>query len=86
MAPMRSPCAAAKRSRSGRRAMVPSSFMISHSTAAGVRPGEAREVAARFGVTGTRQHAAGLRDQRKDVARLHDVVGPRVRARRRRGW
>src|SRR5688572_27982195 len=36
--PMRRPCCAANSSRSGSRAIVPSSFMISHSTAAGVRP------------------------------------------------
>ena len=40
---------------------------------------EAREVAARFGVTGARQHAAGLRHQREDVAGLAQVLGPRVR-------
>ena len=47
--------------------------------------GEPREVAARLGVPGARQHAARLRDQRKHVARLHDVLGPRVRAPRPRG-
>ena len=48
--------------------------MISHSTAAGVEAGEAREVAAGLGVAGAHQHAARLRDQREDVARLHDVL------------
>ena len=68
------------RSRSGRRAIVPSSFMISQITAAGVRPASAREVAAGLGVAGAHQHAAGLRDQREDVAGLHDVARPSRRA------
>src|SRR5205085_1671641 len=38
MAPIFRWCASAKRSRSGRRAIVPSSFMISHRTAAGENP------------------------------------------------
>ena len=38
MVPSFRPCARANSTRSGSRAMVPSSFMISHSTAAGFRP------------------------------------------------
>ena len=41
--------------------------------------GEPREVAAGLGVAGAHQHAAGLRDQRKHVARLHDVLGRALR-------
>ena len=48
-------------------------------TRGGLETGEAREVAAGFGVSGARQHAAGLRHQRKDVARLAQVLGARVR-------
>ena len=40
--------------------------------------GEPREIATRLGVTGARQHAAGLRHQRKDVAGLAQVFGARV--------
>ena len=74
MVPIFRPCSAAKRSRSGRRAIVPSSFMISQITAAGVQPGHARQVAAGLGMAGAHQHAAVLRLQRKDVARLHQVA------------
>ena len=38
MVPTFRPCLAAKGTRSGRRAIVPSSFITSHSTAAGLRP------------------------------------------------
>ena len=40
--------------------------------------GEAREVAAGFGVAGAHQHAAGLRHHREDVPRLHEVAGLRL--------
>ena len=39
---------------------------------------EAREVAARLGVPGAHQHAAGLRDEREHVARLDDVGRLRI--------
>ena len=39
---------------------------------------ERGEIARRFGVTGARKHATGLRGERKDVAGLHDVVGARI--------
>ena len=52
-------------------------------TRGGLEPGEPREVATGLGVTGARQHAARLRHQRKDVARLAQVFGPRVRRARR---
>ena len=57
------------------------------------KPGERREIAAGLGVAGARQHAARLRNQRKNMAGVHDVrrlrVGrggnaDRVRAIRRR--
>ena len=44
---------------------------------------EARQIAARFGVTGTHQHAAFLRAQRKDMSRLHQIALARVRTHRR---
>ena len=37
-----------------------------------------RQIAAGFGVAGARQHAAGLRHQRKDVAGLTQVSGARI--------
>ena len=40
---------------------------------------QAREIAAGLGVAGAHQHAAGLRDEREHMARLHDVLGLRVR-------
>ncbi len=79
MEPILRPCSAQNSMRSGSRAMVPSSLRISQITAAGSRPGERREIAARLGVAGAHQHAARLRHQRKDVAGLDDVVGLRVR-------
>ena len=36
---------------------------------------EPREIAARLGMAGARQHAAGLRHEREDVARLTQVLG-----------
>ena len=39
----------------------------------GFQPGQPRQIAAGFGVTGAGQHTAGHRCQRKDVARLHDI-------------
>ena len=47
--------------RSGSRAMVPSSFMISQITPAGLRPGQARDVDRRLGMAGAHQHAAVAR-------------------------
>ena len=55
--------------RSGRRAMVPSSFMISQITAAGVRPAMRGQIAAGLGVAGAHQHAAVLRLQRERCGR-----------------
>ena len=40
----------------------------------GLEAGEPREVAAGFRVPGARQHAAGLRHQREDVARLAQIA------------
>jgi hypothetical protein len=42
--------------------------------------GEAREITAGFGVTGTAQHPARLRHQRKDMTRLTQVLRARVEA------
>ena len=42
------------------------------------QPREAGEVDRRLGVAGALQHAAGLGAQREDVARLDQVLGPRV--------
>ena len=44
-----------------------------------IEPGEPREIAARFGVTGAREHAARLRHDGKDVARLAQILGTRIR-------
>ncbi len=66
----------ANSSRSGRRAMVPSSFRISTIMAAGENPARSRQIAARLGVPGPRQHAAGLRHQRKYVPRLTQILRP----------
>ena len=74
------PCAAANSTRSGRRAIVPSSFMISHSTAAGCSPASCAR-SQHASVWPAREHAARLGDEREDVTRLHDVV--RARGRRR---
>ena len=73
------------RSAPGRRAMVPSSFMISQITEA-VPAGPYREVATGFGVAGADQHAAFAGGDREDVAGLHDVVGDWRSWRRRPGW
>ena len=53
--------------------MVPSSFMISQITAAGVSPVSAPEIAAGLGMAGAHQHAAVAGHDREDVARLHQV-------------
>ena len=78
MVPIFSLCSAANWSRSGRRAMVPSSRMISHSTAAGVSPARrARSQQASVWPART-STPPGLRDQREHVSRLHDVFGLRI--------
>ena len=41
-----------------------------------LQAGEAREVDAGLGLAGALEHAARRRDEREDVAGLHDVVGP----------
>ena len=77
MVPILRPCSAANSMRSGRRAIEPSSRMISHSTAAGVRPAR-RASRSRPRCGRAHQHAAGLRDQREHVPRLDDVLGLRI--------
>ena len=72
--------AAAKLSRSGMRAIVPSSFMISQITPAGDRPGQARQIDRALGLPGAHQHAAALGAQRKHVARRDQILGARVAA------
>ena len=47
--------------------MVPSSFMISQITPAGVEPGHARQVHRGLGLAGAHQHAAFARAQRLTV-------------------
>ena len=44
-----------------------------------LEPGQAREVAAGFGMAGAGEHAAGLRHQWKDVTRLHEIRRRRAR-------
>ena len=69
-APARAPC-------------VPSSFMISQITPAGVEPGDAREIDRRFGLSGAHQHAAVARAQRKHVAGPREIGGLGLRIDRR---
>ena len=76
MVPIFSPCFAAKTSSSGRRAMRPSSLQDLDQHAGRFQAGQRGEVAGRFGVAGAREHAARLRRQREDMARLHDVLRP----------
>ena len=66
--------ALAELDRSGTRAIVPSSFMTSQTTPAGLRPGEPREVDGGLGLARALEHAAGARAQREDVAGLDEVV------------
>ena len=76
------PCFFANFVSSGTRAIVPSSFMISQMTPAGLETGDARQVHRRLGVPGAHQHAAVARAQRKHVARARQVarLGRRVRS------
>ena len=83
MVPIFSLCSRRTRSRSGSRAIVPSSLHDLADHRRRREAGEPRQVAARLGVSGAHQHAAGLRDEREDVARLHDVVRAARRARPR---
>ena len=48
----------------------------------GIEARESREIAARLGVSGAREHAAGLRHHREDVSGLAQVFGARVRSHR----
>ena len=50
------------------RAMVPSSFMISQITAAGLNPASRGDVRAAFGLARAHQHAPVLGPEREDVA------------------
>ena len=68
------PCRSQYAIRSGTRAIVPSSFMISQTTPAGIRPGEPREVDGGLGLAGALEDAAGARAEREDVAGLDEVV------------
>ena len=72
-------CFLANFSNCGRRAIVPSSFMISQRMPTGRQAGERGQVHRRLGVAGALEHAARTRAQRKHVARLHEVVRHRRR-------
>ena len=74
--PILRPWARAKSNRSSIRAMVPSSRMISQITPLGIEPGQPRDVDRRLGMAGADQDAAVARDQRKDMARRDDMLGP----------
>ena len=50
--------------------------------AAGVEPGEPREIDRAFGLTGAHEHAAGARAEREDVAGRDELLGLAVGARR----
>ena len=62
----------AKLSRSGRRAMEPSSFITSQITPAASATGHHRQIAGCL-APGAAQHAARLRHQRENMPRLDDV-------------
>ena len=83
MVPILRPCSARNRCRSGRRAIVPSSFMISQITAAGVQAGQAARSQPASVWPARISTPPSLRLQREDVAGLHQVGGPARRARRR---
>ncbi len=71
------PCSRATCSSAGRRAIVPSGFMISQITPAWRESCEAREVDSGLGVARALEHAAWLGAQRKDVPGHGDVFGSR---------
>ena len=72
------PCSAARRSSCGRRAIVPSSSMISQITAAGYSAGQAGQVDRRLGLPGAHEDAPLPRPQGEDVAGAGQVL--RLRA------
>ena len=81
---MRRPCSRANTCSSGMRAIVPSSFMISQITPAGVRPAR-RARSTEPSVWPARcKHAAGHRAQREDVTGADDVAALGRPARPRR--
>ncbi len=75
---MRRPCFFLNSINSGSRAIVPSSCRISQSTPAGCETGHARQIDRRLRVARAPQHAAVLGAQRKDVARLHEILRLRL--------
>ena len=78
MVPMLRPCSLAKTSSSGRRAIVPSGFMISTMTAAGARPAM-RAKSTPASVWPARLRTARFGNKREDMARLLDVPWRGVR-------
>ena len=54
--------------RSGTRAIVPSSFMISQIIPAGISPASRAKIDRGFGLSGAHQHSAFARAKREDVA------------------
>ena len=62
------PCALANLANSGTRDMVPSSFIISQITAAGLRARQPRQIYRTFGLPRASEHTALMRFQRKNVA------------------
>ena len=73
-----SPCRSQYGIRSGTRAIVPSSFMISQTTPAGLSPARRARSTAASVWPGALEHAAGARPEREDVAGLDEVAGPFV--------
>ena len=59
---------------SGTRDIVPSSFMISQITPAGVKAGDARQVDGRFGMPGANEDATLAGPQRKHVSRASQIA------------
>ena len=72
------PCRSQYGTRSGTRAIVPSSFMISQTTPDGIEAGEARQVDGGLGLPDPLEDAARFRAQREHMAGLHEIARGRV--------
>ena len=73
------PCCSQYATRSGTRAMVPSSFMISQMTPAGIRPARRARSTAASVWPARASTPPGRATQREDVARLDQVLGAAAR-------
>ena len=75
MVRMLRPCFRANISRSGMRAIVPSSFMISQMTPAGVSPARRARSTDPLGLPRSHEDASVARAEREDVARRDQILG-----------